>query len=104
MNKTCLDSLSTCPIIFYHEFVRADLASALFEGSPKYAGDNPNKDHDLFSEHVIAIRAGRQRTVSNAIVTAQIQIFMYLKWFLKSLSERLKVVPGATTDPFGTSY
>nr|KAF6471599.1 hypothetical protein HJG59_010980 [Molossus molossus] len=66
--------------------------------------DTPNEDHDhLLSEHVIAIRAGKQRTVSSATVarlnsqdsnTSVLEVVSE-----KPLSERLKVVPGETIDP-----
>ncbi|XP_054429998.1 DNA helicase MCM8 isoform X3 [Pteronotus mesoamericanus] len=66
--------------------------------------DTPNEDHDhLLSEHVIAIRAGKQRTVSSATVarlnsqdsnTSVLEVVSD-----KPLSERLKVVPGETIDP-----
>ncbi|XP_004751587.1 DNA helicase MCM8 isoform X1 [Mustela putorius furo] len=65
--------------------------------------DTPNEDHDhLLSEHVIAIRAGKQRTVSSATVarinsqdsnTSVLEVVSD-----KPLSERLKVVPGETID------
>ncbi|XP_029772808.1 DNA helicase MCM8 isoform X2 [Suricata suricatta] len=65
--------------------------------------DTPNEDHDhLLSEHVIAIRAGKQRTVSGATVarvnsqdsnTSVLEVVSD-----KPLSERLKVVPGETID------
>lgn len=58
--------------------------------------DTPNEDHDhLLSEHVIAIRAGKQRTVSSATVarlnsqdsnTSVLEVVSD-----KPLSERLKV-------------
>ncbi|XP_070276040.1 DNA helicase MCM8 isoform X2 [Myotis yumanensis] len=66
--------------------------------------DTPNEDHDhLLSEHVIAIRAGKQRTVSSATVarlnsqdsnTSVLEVVSD-----KPLSERLKVVAGETIDP-----
>ncbi|XP_068843396.1 DNA helicase MCM8 isoform X3 [Capricornis sumatraensis] len=66
--------------------------------------DTPNEDHDhLLSEHVIAIRAGKQRAVSSATVarmnsqdsnTSILEVVSD-----KPLSERLKVVPGETIDP-----
>ncbi|XP_075867049.1 DNA helicase MCM8 [Microcebus murinus] len=66
--------------------------------------DTPNEHHDhLLSEHVIAIRAGKQRTVSSATVarmnsqesnTSILEVVSE-----KPLSERLKVVPGETIDP-----
>uniref|UniRef100_A0A8C9NZD3 DNA helicase MCM8 n=1 Tax=Spermophilus dauricus TaxID=99837 RepID=A0A8C9NZD3_SPEDA len=65
--------------------------------------DTPNEQHDhLLSEHVIAIRAGKQRTVSSATVarmnsqdsnTSILEVVSE-----KPLSERLKVVPGETID------
>ncbi|XP_048956618.1 DNA helicase MCM8 isoform X2 [Canis lupus dingo] len=65
--------------------------------------DTPNEDHDhLLSEHVIAIRAGKQRTVSSATIarmnsqdsnTSVLEVVSD-----KPLSERLKVVPGETID------
>uniref|UniRef100_A0A8C9JRC4 DNA helicase MCM8 n=1 Tax=Panthera tigris altaica TaxID=74533 RepID=A0A8C9JRC4_PANTA len=65
--------------------------------------DTPNEDHDhLLSEHVIAIRAGKQRTVSGATVarmnsqdsnTSVLEVVSD-----KPLSERLKVVPGEKID------
>ena len=58
--------------------------------------DTPNEDHDhLLSEHVIAIRAGKQRTVASATVarlnsqdsnTSVLEVVSD-----KPLSERLKV-------------
>ncbi|XP_004634339.1 DNA helicase MCM8 isoform X2 [Octodon degus] len=66
--------------------------------------DTPNEQHDhLLSEHVIAIRAGKQRAVSSATVarvnsqdsnTSVLEVVSE-----KPLSERLKVVPGETIDP-----
>ncbi|XP_066090794.1 DNA helicase MCM8 isoform X1 [Saccopteryx bilineata] len=66
--------------------------------------DTPNEDHDhLLSEHVIAIRAGKRRTVSSATVarlnsqepnTSVLEVVSD-----KPLSERLKVVPGEIIDP-----
>lgn len=66
--------------------------------------DTPNEQHDhLLSEHVIAIRAGKQRAVSSATVaralsqdsnTSVLEVVSE-----KPLSERLKVAPGETTDP-----
>ncbi|XP_003953726.3 DNA helicase MCM8 isoform X2 [Pan troglodytes] len=66
--------------------------------------DTPNEHHDhLLSEHVIAIRAGKQRTISSATVarmnsrdsnTSVLEVVSE-----KPLSERLKVVPGETIDP-----
>nr|XP_045013632.1 DNA helicase MCM8 isoform X2 [Jaculus jaculus] len=66
--------------------------------------DTPNEQHDhLLSEHVIAIRAGKQRTVSSATVarvnsqdsnTSVLEVVSE-----KPLSERLKVVHGETIDP-----
>ncbi|XP_006894297.1 PREDICTED: DNA helicase MCM8 isoform X3 [Elephantulus edwardii] len=66
--------------------------------------DTPNEDHDhLLSEHVIAMRAGKQRTVSSASVarvnsqdsnTSVLEVVSD-----KPLSERLKVAPGETIDP-----
>uniref|UniRef100_A0A2K5QQZ3 DNA helicase MCM8 n=1 Tax=Cebus imitator TaxID=2715852 RepID=A0A2K5QQZ3_CEBIM len=66
--------------------------------------DTPNEHHDhLLSEHVIAIRAGKQRTVSSATVarmssqdsnTSVLEVVSE-----KPLSERLKVVPGEIIDP-----
>lgn len=58
--------------------------------------DTPNEDHDhLLSEHVIAIRAGKQRTVSGATVTrmnSQDSNTSVLEAVSdKPLSERLKV-------------
>ncbi|XP_049724754.1 DNA helicase MCM8 [Elephas maximus indicus] len=66
--------------------------------------DTPNEDHDhLLSEHVIAIRAGKQRAVSSATVTrmnSQDSNTSVLEVVSdKPLSERLKVVPGETIDP-----
>ncbi|GAB5569405.1 DNA helicase MCM8 isoform X2 [Prionailurus iriomotensis] len=65
--------------------------------------DTPNEDHDhLLSEHVIAIRAGKQRTVSGATVTrmnSQDSNTSVLEAVSdKPLSERLKVVPGEKID------
>lgn len=101
LRKTYIDSLSIHPIIFSHEFVEAGLALALFEASQKYEDDTPNEHHHhLHSEHVIAIRARKPRTVSSSVVAptkSQESNVLYLKWFLKS-SERLKVVPGITID------
>uniref|UniRef100_A0A8C3W8J7 DNA helicase MCM8 n=1 Tax=Catagonus wagneri TaxID=51154 RepID=A0A8C3W8J7_9CETA len=66
--------------------------------------DTPNEDHDhLLSEHVIAIRAGRQRAVSSATVTrvnsqdSNTSILEVVSE--RPLSERLKLVPGETIDP-----
>lgn len=66
--------------------------------------DTPNEHHDhLLSEHVIAIRAGKQRTISSVTVarmnsqdsnTSVLEVVSE-----KPLSERLKVVPGETIDP-----
>ncbi|XP_053429376.1 DNA helicase MCM8 [Nycticebus coucang] len=66
--------------------------------------DTPNEHHDhLLSEHVIAIRAGKQTTVSSARVphvssqesnTSILEVISE-----KPLSERLKVVPGEIIDP-----
>ncbi|XP_011369431.1 DNA helicase MCM8 [Pteropus vampyrus] len=66
--------------------------------------DTPDEDHDhLLSEHVIALRVGKQRTVSSATVarmnsqdsnTSILEVVSD-----KPLSERLKVVPGETIDP-----
>lgn len=58
--------------------------------------DTPNEDHDhLLSEHVIAIRAGKQRTVSSATVArinSQASTTSVLEVVSdKPLSERLKV-------------
>nr|XP_004610994.1 unnamed protein product [Sorex araneus] len=66
--------------------------------------DTPNEDHDhLLSEHVIAMRAGKQKTVSGATVTrtnSQGSNTSILEVFSdKPLSERLKVVPGEVIDP-----
>ncbi|XP_021110689.1 DNA helicase MCM8 isoform X3 [Heterocephalus glaber] len=66
--------------------------------------DTPNEQHDhLLSEHVIAIRAGKQRAVTSATVvrvnsqdsnTSILEVVSE-----KPLSERLKVVPGEIIDP-----
>ncbi|XP_058143519.1 DNA helicase MCM8 isoform X4 [Dasypus novemcinctus] len=66
--------------------------------------DTPNEAHDhLLSEHVIAVRAGKQRAVSSATVarvhsqesnTSVLEVVSD-----KPLSERLKVVPGEAIDP-----
>ncbi|KAK7807743.1 hypothetical protein U0070_026151, partial [Myodes glareolus] len=66
--------------------------------------DTPNEQHDhLLSEHVIAIRAGKQKTISGATVartlsqdpnTSVLEVVSE-----KPLSERLKVAPGEKTDP-----
>ncbi|XP_076426817.1 DNA helicase MCM8 isoform X2 [Peromyscus maniculatus bairdii] len=66
--------------------------------------DTPNEQQDhLLSEHVIAIRAGKQRAVSGATVaralsqdsnTSVLEVVSE-----KPLSERLKVAPGEETDP-----
>ncbi|GAB1286939.1 DNA helicase MCM8 [Apodemus speciosus] len=66
--------------------------------------DTPNEQHDhLLSEHVIAIRAGKQRAVSSATVTrvlSQDSNTSVLEVVSeKPLSERLKVAPGEKTDP-----
>ncbi|XP_075420095.1 DNA helicase MCM8 [Tenrec ecaudatus] len=66
--------------------------------------DTPNEDHDhLLSEHVIAVRAGKQKAVSSATVarvasqdsnTSVLEVVSD-----KPLSERLKVMPGEAIDP-----
>ncbi|CAO2578646.1 DNA helicase MCM8 [Lemmus lemmus] len=66
--------------------------------------DTPNEQHDhLLSEHVISIRAGKQKTISSATVartlsqdsnTSVLEVVSE-----KPLSERLKVAPGEKTDP-----
>ncbi|XP_072490514.1 DNA helicase MCM8 [Notamacropus eugenii] len=66
--------------------------------------DTPNEDHDhLLSEHVMAIRAGKRKTVSSAAVsrvssqdsnTSLLEVVSD-----KPLSERLKVSPGENLDP-----
>ncbi|XP_057636985.1 DNA helicase MCM8 isoform X2 [Chionomys nivalis] len=66
--------------------------------------DTPNEQHDhLLSEHVIAIRAGKQKTISSATVartlsqdsnTSVLEVVSE-----KPLSERLKVAPGEKIDP-----
>ncbi|KAM5246056.1 DNA helicase MCM8 isoform 2-T2 [Ctenodactylus gundi] len=66
--------------------------------------DTPNEQHDhLLSEHVIALRAGKQRAVSSATVarvnsqdsnTSVLEVVSE-----KPLSDRLKIVPGETIDP-----
>ncbi|XP_055462059.1 DNA helicase MCM8 isoform X1 [Psammomys obesus] len=66
--------------------------------------DTPNEQHDhLLSEHVIAIRAGKQSAVSSATVaralsqdsnTSVLEVVSE-----KPLSERLKVAPGEKIDP-----
>uniref|UniRef100_A0A8C2VJU1 DNA helicase MCM8 n=1 Tax=Chinchilla lanigera TaxID=34839 RepID=A0A8C2VJU1_CHILA len=66
--------------------------------------DTPNEQHDhLLSEHVIAIRAGKQRAVSSATVgrvnSQDSNISVLEEVSEKPLSERLKVVPGETIDP-----
>ncbi|XP_065378860.1 DNA helicase MCM8 isoform X3 [Macaca fascicularis] len=66
--------------------------------------DTPNEHHDhLLSEHVIAIRAGKQRTISSVTVArtnSQDSKTLVLEVVSeKPLSERLKVVPGETIDP-----
>lgn len=66
--------------------------------------DTPNEQHDhLLSEHVIAIRAGKQKAVSSATVTrvlSQDSNTSVLEVVSeKPLSERLKVAPGEQTDP-----
>ncbi|KAM4842250.1 DNA helicase MCM8 isoform 1-T3 [Thomomys bottae] len=66
--------------------------------------DTPNEQHDhLLSEHVIAIRAGKQKAVSSATVTrmntqdSNTSVLEVVSE--KPLSERLKVVPGEIIDP-----
>lgn len=71
---------------------------ALSEGSQKYAGDTPNKDHDWLSEHVIAIRTGRQRSISSAIVSGPDSNTSVLEVVSETIIKRLKVVPGETID------
>nr|XP_056712015.1 DNA helicase MCM8 [Euleptes europaea] len=66
--------------------------------------DIPNEDHDhLLSEHVMAMRAGKQAGCSSAVVTrgsSQDSHVSVLEAFPdKPLSERLKVIPGETFDP-----
>ncbi|XP_049635117.1 DNA helicase MCM8 [Suncus etruscus] len=66
--------------------------------------DTPNEDHDhLLSEHVIAMRAGKQKTASSATMTrmsSQGSNTSILEVFSdKPLSEKLKVVPGEAIDP-----
>ncbi|KAM7327272.1 hypothetical protein ACRRTK_013639 [Alexandromys fortis] len=66
--------------------------------------DTPNEQHDhLLSEHVIAIRAGKQKTISSATVartlsqdsnTSVLEVVSE-----KPLSERLKVAPAEKIDP-----
>ncbi|XP_020841192.1 DNA helicase MCM8 isoform X1 [Phascolarctos cinereus] len=66
--------------------------------------DTPNEDYDhLLSEHVMAIRAGKKKTVSSATVsrmssqdsnTSLLEVVSD-----KPLSERLKVSPGENLDP-----
>ncbi|XP_048356188.1 DNA helicase MCM8 isoform X2 [Sphaerodactylus townsendi] len=66
--------------------------------------DIPNEDHDhLLSEHVMAMRAGKQAGHSSAVVTrgsSQDSHVSVLETIPdKPLSERLKVVPGENFDP-----
>ncbi|KAJ6659267.1 hypothetical protein lerEdw1_019313 [Lerista edwardsae] len=66
--------------------------------------DIPNEDHDhLLSEHVMAMRAGKQTGCSSAIVTrgnSQNSNGSVLEVVSdKPLSERLKVNPGESFDP-----
>ncbi|XP_040836911.1 DNA helicase MCM8 isoform X2 [Ochotona curzoniae] len=67
--------------------------------------DTPNEDHDhLLSEHVIAIRAGKQNTVSSATVARMNSQESNTSSILevvseKPLVERLKVAPGEAVDP-----
>ncbi|XP_067421428.1 DNA helicase MCM8 isoform X1 [Emydura macquarii macquarii] len=65
--------------------------------------DTPNEDHDhLLSEHVMAMRAGKQTVHSSAVVTrtnAQDSNTSILEAVSnKPLSERLKVMPGEHFD------
>ncbi|XP_003215325.1 DNA helicase MCM8 [Anolis carolinensis] len=66
--------------------------------------DIPNEDHDhLLSEHVMAMRGGKQSGCSSAVVTrpnSQNSNRSVLEAVSdKPLSERLKVVPGESFDP-----
>ncbi|XP_074144000.1 DNA helicase MCM8 isoform X1 [Sminthopsis crassicaudata] len=66
--------------------------------------DTPNEDHDhLLSEHVMAIRAGKKKTVSSATVsrmsTQDSNTSLLEVVSDKPLSERLKVSPGENLDP-----
>lgn len=66
--------------------------------------DTPNEQHDhLLSEHVISIRAGRQRPGSSSTVTCvssqDSNTSVLEEVSEKPLSERLKLVPGESIDP-----
>lgn len=66
--------------------------------------DTPNEDHDhLLSEHVMAMRAGKNSAVSSAAVTRystqESSISILEVSSEKPLSERLKLVPGESFDP-----
>ncbi|NWR73937.1 MCM8 helicase, partial [Centropus unirufus] len=64
--------------------------------------DTPNEDHDhLLSEHVMAIRAGKQAACSSAVVTrTNTQDRSVLEVLSdRPLLERLKVLPGENFDP-----
>nr|XP_060642079.1 DNA helicase MCM8 isoform X2 [Anolis sagrei ordinatus] len=66
--------------------------------------DIPNEDHDhLLSEHVMAMRGGKQSGCSSAVVTrpnSQNSNRSLLEAVSdKPLSERLKVIPGESFDP-----
>ncbi|XP_060642071.2 DNA helicase MCM8 isoform X1 [Anolis sagrei] len=66
--------------------------------------DIPNEDHDhLLSEHVMAMRGGKQSGCSSAVVTrpnSQNSNRSLLEVVSdKPLSERLKVIPGESFDP-----
>uniref|UniRef100_A0A673G8W6 DNA helicase MCM8 n=1 Tax=Sinocyclocheilus rhinocerous TaxID=307959 RepID=A0A673G8W6_9TELE len=66
--------------------------------------DTPNEDHDhLLSEHVMAMRAGKNGAVSSAAVTrysTQESSISILEVFSeKPLADTLKVVPGEAFDP-----
>ncbi|XP_044516641.1 DNA helicase MCM8 isoform X3 [Gracilinanus agilis] len=66
--------------------------------------DTPNEDHDhLLSEHVMAIRAGKKKTISSVTVsrlsTQDSNTSLLEVVSDKPLSERLKISPGENLDP-----
>ncbi|XP_009862688.1 PREDICTED: DNA helicase MCM8, partial [Apaloderma vittatum] len=62
--------------------------------------DTPNEDHDhLLSEHVMAIRAGKQAARSSAVVTCTKDRSVLEVVSDQPLLERLKILPGENFDP-----